>query len=72
MQDDSDRALVAAVLDGNDAATVTLIDRHDTPMSCVAAAILADAADVADVVQESWIRVLAGLGGFEFRSSLKT
>ncbi len=69
---DADRALVTAVIAGAEAAILALIDRHDAPMSCVAAVILNDAADVPDVVQEAWIRVLAGLAAFEFRSSLKT
>jgi RNA polymerase sigma-70 factor (ECF subfamily) len=69
---DVDRALVARVVAGAEDAILTLVDRHDAAMSCVAAAILNDASHVPDVVQEAWIRVLSGLGGFAFRSSLKT
>src|SRR5688572_3689357 len=67
-----DRALVDKVLAGAREAVIALVDAHDEPMRCVAAAILPDAAHVPDVVQEAWIRVLGGLRAFEFRASLKT
>jgi RNA polymerase sigma-70 factor, ECF subfamily len=67
-----DRALVDKVLAGARDAVIALVDAHDEPMRCVAAAILPDSAHVPDVVQEAWIRVLGGLREFEFRASLKT
>jgi RNA polymerase sigma-70 factor (ECF subfamily) len=68
---DEDRALVARVLDGEGEAVATLVDRHHAPMCAVVATMVGDPAQVADVVQEAWIRVLRGLAGFEHRASLK-
>jgi RNA polymerase sigma-70 factor (ECF subfamily) len=68
---EDDRALIARVLDGDVEAVNALVDRHHAPMASVVGAIVRDPSQVPDVVQEAWIRVLAGLRGFEHRASLK-
>ena len=70
--DAQERDLVARALVGDADAIGALVDRYDHAMGCVAAAILVDRSEVADVVQEAWIRVFGGLHKFEFRASLKT
>lgn len=66
------RALVAQVVAGDVAAVTSLVARHHAAMTYVAAAILGNPANAADVVQDAWIRILASLSNFECRSSLKT
>jgi RNA polymerase sigma-70 factor (ECF subfamily) len=64
--------LVERLKAGDDAAFAELIDRLGGPMLRVARLYVGDAAVAEEVVQETWVRVLRSLGGFEGRSSLKT
>ena len=67
-----ERALVERILGGDAESLGRLVDRLYPPMAAVASAILRDPSHVDDVVQDSWVRVLDGLGAFEFRASLRT
>nr|MDQ6916174.1 sigma-70 family RNA polymerase sigma factor [Actinomycetota bacterium] len=48
------------------------VARHNATMLRVAAMYVRDRAVVEEVVQETWLAALAGLDGFQERSSLKT
>lgn len=63
---------VSALLRGDADAFVRLVDEHHGTMLRVARAMLRDAAVAEEVVQETWLAVLDGLGTFEGRSSLRT
>ncbi len=71
--DDADeRALVAALRRGEEAAFVTLVDCHGASLLRVARTFVRDGAVAEEVVQETWLAVLNGIDRFEGRSSLKT
>lgn len=57
---------------GDEAAFASLLDRYHGPLYRLAMSHLRDRGAAEDAVQETWLRVLAGLDGFEGRSSLKT
>lgn len=63
---------VAALLRGDEAAFAALVDEHDDTLFRVARSILRSDAVAAEVVQDAWLGVLAGLPRFEGRSSLRT
>jgi len=67
-----DTRLLAALRDGDEAAFTQLVEQHYASMVRIAMIYVADQAIAEDVVQETWIGVLRGLGRFEGRSSLKT
>jgi RNA polymerase sigma-70 factor, ECF subfamily len=67
-----EQALVAALCRGDANAFATLVDRHSPAMIRVALAYVPSRAAAEDAVQETWIAVMRGIGGFEGRSSLKT
>ena len=69
---DSDRAVVEALRRGEQAAFVTLVERHQASMERVAACFVSSRAAAQEVVQDTWLAVLAGLDRFEARSSLRT
>jgi RNA polymerase sigma-70 factor (ECF subfamily) len=48
------------------------MDRHNDALLRTALTFVSTRAVAEEVVQETWIGVIAGLGGFEGRSSLKT
>jgi RNA polymerase sigma-70 factor (ECF subfamily) len=67
----ADRALVERLIRGEEDAFRALVAMHDPGLRRLARLYVADAvAD--DVVQETWITVVRGIGRFEGRSSLKT
>jgi RNA polymerase sigma-70 factor (ECF subfamily) len=68
----SDAALVAALRDGDEAAFASLIDKYNPMLLRVAMMYVSSRAVAEEVVQETWLGVLKGVGGFEGRSSLKT
>ena len=71
--DDADeRALVAALRRGEEAAFVELVARHGPSLLRLARTFVADRAVAEEVVQETWLAVLNGIDRFEGRSSLKT
>jgi RNA polymerase sigma-70 factor (ECF subfamily) len=67
-----DLGTVEALLAGDEAAFVALLDRYYAPMLRVASLYVADRAVAEEVVQETWVGVFQGLAHFQRRSSLKT
>jgi RNA polymerase sigma-70 factor, ECF subfamily len=67
-----DRRLVAGLRDGDDAVYAELLRRWHPAMLRVARMYVRDRATAEEVVQETWLAVLQGVGRFEGRSSLKT
>jgi RNA polymerase sigma-70 factor (ECF subfamily) len=65
-------ALVAALKDGDESAFVDLVDRHTPAMLRVARGYVPSREIAEEVVQETWIALLKGIGSFEARSSLRT
>jgi RNA polymerase sigma-70 factor, ECF subfamily len=69
---DGEQALVARLRAGDERAFEALVARHDAAMRRLARTFVRTDAAVDDVVQETWLGVIRGLGAFEGRSSLKT
>ena len=67
-----DLSLIEQFRGGNEAAFEALIDRYATAMLRLALVYVSAWAVAEEVVQETWLAVLEGLGRFEGRSSLKT
>ena len=67
-----DLFLLEQLRSGNEAAFVSLIDRYAPTMLRLAMIYVRVWAVAEEVVQETWMAVLEGLGRFEGRSSLKT
>jgi RNA polymerase sigma-70 factor (ECF subfamily) len=67
-----ERQLLDALIQGDETAFSTLVDRYHASMLRVSTLYVADEAVAEDVVQETWLDVLQGLKRFEGRSSLKT
>jgi RNA polymerase sigma-70 factor (ECF subfamily) len=65
-------ALLARLRAGDEDAFGELVDGWHGTMMAVALAHVGSRAVAEEVVQEAWIGVIRGLGGFEGRSSLKT
>src|SRR3954462_10087974 len=64
--------LVAALRRGDEEAFEALVARYGGLMSRVARRYVDSPALAEEVVQETWLAVLEGIGRFEERSSLKT
>ncbi|MEA2192285.1 MAG: hypothetical protein QOI73_2406 [Solirubrobacteraceae bacterium] len=69
---EDERALVAALRRGEEAAFVALVDRYGATLLGLARTFVRDRAVAEEVVQETWLAVLNGIDRFEGRSSLKT
>jgi RNA polymerase sigma-70 factor, ECF subfamily len=69
---DADLALLERLRAGDEAAFEALVARHDGILRRVARTYVRTDAAAADVVQETWLGVIRGLGDFEGRSSLRT
>src|SRR5258705_1600974 len=67
-----EEALVAALKGGDESAFVELVDRHAPAMLRVARGYVPSREIAEEVVQETWIALLKGIGSFEGRSSLRT
>ena len=67
-----DATLVAALKEGDESAFCELVDLHTAAMLRVARGYVPTREIAEDVVQETWIALLKGIGGFEGRSSLRT
>src|SRR5437867_12630807 len=67
-----DAELVAALRGGDEAAFRALIDMYNPMLLRVATMYVSSRAVAEEVVQETWLGVLKGVGRFEGRSSLKT
>lgn len=68
----SDEALVDYILDGDQLAKEALVRRHGGWMLSVAQRYMRDQALAEDCIQEAFAKALAGMAGFERRSSLKS
>jgi RNA polymerase sigma-70 factor, ECF subfamily len=64
--------LVAKLRAGDEAAFVALAGRHQATMLRLAAAFVPSMAVAEEVVQDTWVAVLRGIGGFGGRASFKT
>ena len=69
---EDERALVAALRRGEEAAFVALVGLYGAPLLRLARTFVRDRAVAEEVVQETWLAVLNGIDRFEGRSSLKT
>jgi RNA polymerase sigma-70 factor (ECF subfamily) len=67
-----DIALLQALRKGDETAFAQLIDHYQASLLRLAMTFVASHAVAEEVVQETWIGVLEGIGRFEERSSLKT
>src|SRR5215469_13462428 len=67
-----DISLIEQLRGGNEAAFEALIERYAPAMLRLALVYVRARAVAEEVVQETWLAVLEGLGRFEGRSSLKT
>jgi RNA polymerase sigma-70 factor (ECF subfamily) len=67
-----DLRLVEQLLQGDEAAFLLLINRYAGAMLRLAGVYVTTRAIAEEVVQETWMAVLVGLGGFKGQSSLKT
>ena len=67
-----EEALVAALQAGDESAFAELVDRHTSAMLQVARGYVPSREIAEEVVQETWIALLKGIGSFEGRSSLRT
>jgi RNA polymerase sigma-70 factor (ECF subfamily) len=68
----TDSELVTRLCAGDEDAFMALVDRYGPVMMRIARSHVPSAAVAEEVVQEAWLGVLAGIGRFEGRSSLKT
>jgi RNA polymerase sigma-70 factor, ECF subfamily len=68
----SERDLCAALRRGDEAAFANLVSLYHAPLKRVALTYVRTAAVADEVVQETWLAVIRGIGRFEGRSSLKT
>jgi RNA polymerase sigma-70 factor, ECF subfamily len=67
-----DGELVARLRARDDAAFALVLDAWSGGMARVARSIVSTHASAEEVVQDAWLAVIQGIGGFERRSSLKT
>lgn len=68
----ADAALVKRLLDGDEAAFNGLVEQYHGRLLRLATVFVSDRASAEEVVQDTWLAVLTGLGSFEGRSGLKT
>lgn len=68
----ADTALITALRSGDEAAFRSLIEHYHQSLLRVARLYVSNLSVAEEVVQETWLGVLQGLGRFEGRSSLKT
>lgn len=64
--------LIDALRDGDESAFAQLVDLHTPAMLRVARGYVPTSEIAEEVVQETWIALLKGIGSFEGRSSLRT
>jgi RNA polymerase sigma-70 factor (ECF subfamily) len=72
MPDADEAALIERLRAGDGQAFAELVDRYNASMIRVASAFVPSRAVAEEVVQDTWIGVIKGIGRFEGRSSLKT
>ncbi len=69
---DGDALLLVRLRAGDEEAFVTLVERYHSSMLRLAMSYVSSRAVAEEVVQDTWLAVLRGLGRFEERSSLRT
>jgi RNA polymerase sigma-70 factor (ECF subfamily) len=69
---DSDAELIDRLRGGDEAAFAGLIDAYSAPLLRLAVAFVQSPSIAEEVVQETWMAVVTGIGRFEGRSSVKT
>jgi RNA polymerase sigma-70 factor (ECF subfamily) len=67
-----DGVLVEALRRGDEAAFGWLVDRYDGSLRRLARGYVATSAVADEVVQDTWLAVVKGIGGFEGRAALST
>jgi RNA polymerase sigma-70 factor (ECF subfamily) len=67
-----ERALVAALREGDEAAFTSLVQRYHAPMVNLARGYVGNRATAEEVVQEAWAAALRGIARFEERSAVST
>jgi RNA polymerase sigma-70 factor, ECF subfamily len=70
--DESDEWLLQGLRSGDEQAFGTLVDRYYGSMIRLAMSFVQNRAVAEEVVQDTWLAMLRGLGAFQGRSSLKT
>src|SRR5439155_16613411 len=69
---DSDAGLIDGLRSGDEPTFAWLIDTYSAPLLRLAVTFVQDVAVAEEVVQETWMTVVTGIGRFEGRSSVKT
>ena len=69
---DSDEALLRCLQDGDEQAFTALAERYHSSLLRLALSFVPNPAIAEEVVQDTWLVMLRGLGQFEGRSSLRT
>ena len=69
---DSDEELLRRLRAGDEGAFVDLVERHNGAMLRLALSFVSSRAVAEEVVQDTWMGVVRGIGNFEGRSSLRT
>jgi RNA polymerase sigma-70 factor, ECF subfamily len=69
---EADEELLARLRAGDERAFVRLVERYNDPMLRLASSFVPNRAIAEEVVQDTWLALLRGIGGFEGRSSLRT
>jgi RNA polymerase sigma-70 factor (ECF subfamily) len=69
---DQDTALLAGLRARDDAAFGQLIDRYYSPMLRLATSFVRSRDEAEEVIQDTWLAVLAGIDGFQGKSSFRT
>jgi RNA polymerase sigma-70 factor, ECF subfamily len=69
---DSDAELVERLRGGDESTFAGLIDAYSAPLLRLALTFVQNQAVAEEVVQETWMAVVTGIGRFEGRSSVKT
>src|SRR5436190_9463023 len=72
LSDRADQHLVAALRAGDEHAFMALVERYQPTLLRLALMYVGDRSAAEDVVQETWLGVLQGIGRFEERASFKT
>ena len=70
--EDRDAELLVGLRAGDEAAFVTLVERYHRPLLRLARLRVGNDAAAEDIVQETWLAVLAGIARFEGRASFRT
>jgi RNA polymerase sigma-70 factor, ECF subfamily len=69
---EEEQALLERLRRGDEDAFRDLVERYDGPLRRVARTFVHSSAAADEVVQETWLGVVRGIGGFEGRSSMRT